>query len=161
LGYVHKGIELLMSGAPLERGAKLAGRTSGDATVAYALAFARAAEAALGVEVPPRAVDLRAGMAKLERIANHCSDFGAIFNCASFSSLHAHAGILRELPLRAGQSCFGHRLMMDRIVPGGVASDLAADGVERLRSLVAETHRRLPGLAEVYENTASLQDRTV
>src|SRR3954468_4048620 len=45
LGYVHKGIEGLMCGATLEQGAKLAGRTSGDSTVAYALAFARAAEA--------------------------------------------------------------------------------------------------------------------
>ena len=47
LGYVHKGIEALMAGAPLDAAAKLAGRASGDSTVAYALAFARAAEAAL------------------------------------------------------------------------------------------------------------------
>ena len=39
LGYVHKGIEGLMAGAPIARGAQLAGRTSGDSTVAYALAF--------------------------------------------------------------------------------------------------------------------------
>src|SRR3954451_8512980 len=48
LGYVHRGIESLMSGSTLEGAAKLAGRTSGDSTVAYALAFARAAESALG-----------------------------------------------------------------------------------------------------------------
>ena len=47
LGYVHKGIESLMAGATLEQAAKLAGRTSGDSTVAYAFAFAQAAEAAL------------------------------------------------------------------------------------------------------------------
>ena len=51
LGYVHKGIESLMAGASIEQGAQLAGRTSGDSTVAYALAFARAVEAALRVEV--------------------------------------------------------------------------------------------------------------
>src|SRR5262249_28391883 len=56
LGYVHKGIESLMSGASIERGARLAGRTSGDSTVAYALAFAHAVEAALELQVPPRAV---------------------------------------------------------------------------------------------------------
>src|SRR5205814_5271531 len=56
LGYVHKGIESLMSGATLEKAAQLAGRTSGDSTVAYALAFAHAVEGALEVEVPPRAV---------------------------------------------------------------------------------------------------------
>src|SRR6185436_7468437 len=76
LGYVHKGIEALMNGAAIERGAKLAGRTSGDSTVAYALAFARATEAALGIAAPPRAVHLRALMAELERIANHFGDFG-------------------------------------------------------------------------------------
>ena len=161
LGYVHKGIEGLMSGATLERGAKLAGRTSGDSTVAYALAFARAAEAALGIEAPPRAVYLRALMAELERIANHFGDFGAICNDASFSIMHAQCGILRELILRAAYACFGHRLMMDRIVPGGLAVDLASDGAAPLRALVDEIRRRFPELIETYDNTASLQDRTV
>ena len=161
LGYVHKGIEGLMAGASLEGGARLAGRTSGDSTVAYALAFARAAEAALGIEPPRRAVHLRAIMAELERIANHLGDFGAICNDASFSLLHAQCGILRELTLRASHACFDHRLMMDRIMPGGVAADLAPDGAERLRVLVGEIRRRFPELVEVYDNTASLQDRTV
>ncbi|MCA8928469.1 MAG: NADH-quinone oxidoreductase subunit C, partial [Alphaproteobacteria bacterium] len=43
LGYVHKGIEGLMAGASLADAARLAARTSGDSTVAYALAFAQAA----------------------------------------------------------------------------------------------------------------------
>src|SRR5262245_43288111 len=161
LGYVHKGIEALMAGATLERGARLAGRTSGDSTVAYALAFARAVEAALGIEPPPRAVHLRALMAELERIANHLGDFGAICNDASFSILHAQCGMLRELTLRAAHACFGHRLMMDRIVPGGVAADLTAEGLAQLRALIDAVRRRFPELVEVYDNTASLQDRTV
>ena len=37
LGYTHKGIEGLMIGASLERAVQLAGRVSGDSTVAYAL----------------------------------------------------------------------------------------------------------------------------
>ena len=161
LGYVHKGVEGLMSGATLERGAKLAGRTSGDSTVAYALAFARAAEVALGIEAPVRAVHLRALMAELERIANHLGDFGAICNDASFSIMHAQCGILRELTLRAAHACFGHRLMMDCVVPGGIAADLAVDGAALLRALVGEVRRRFPELIELYDNTASLQERTV
>ncbi len=125
LGYVHKGIDSLMTGASLEKAARLAGRTSGDSTVAYALAFARAVEAALDIDVPPRAHDLRALMAELERLANHFGDIGAICNDASFSIMHAHCGILRERTLRTAEACFGHRLMMDRVVPGGVAADLA------------------------------------
>ena len=92
------------------------------------IAFARAVEAALGIEPPPRAVWLRALMAELERLANHFGDIGAICNDASFSLMHAHCGILREQVLRAADACFGHRLMMDRVVPGGVAADLGKDG---------------------------------
>ena len=161
LGYVHKGIESLMAGQTTDRAAVLAGRVSGDSTVAYALAFSRAIEAAQGADVPGRAVWLRALMAELERLANHFGDIGAICNDAAFAMLHAHCGLLRELVLRAADSCFGHRLMMDRIVPGGVAADLSDDGRRRVSELVAHVRKRFPELVELYDNTASLQDRTV
>lgn len=161
LGYTHKGIEGLMAGADLDRAAKLAGRVSGDSTVAYAFAFARAAEAAVDTEVPQRAIWLRALMAEIERLANHLGDIGAVCNDASFALMHAHCGILRERVLRAADHCFGHRLMRDRIVPGGMTVDLTADGIAVLRQLVAEIRRWLPPLIDLYDNTASLQDRTV
>jgi Ni,Fe-hydrogenase III large subunit/Ni,Fe-hydrogenase III component G len=161
LGYVHKGIESLMQGATLEQAAKLAGRTSGDSTVAYAFAFAQATEAALQVKVPPRALYLRALMAELERLANHFGDIGAICNDASFALMHAQTGILRERTLRAAEACFGHRLMMDAIVPGGIARDIAADGAAHVQALLTEVRRMFPRLVELYDNTASLQDRTV
>jgi len=161
LGYVHKGIEQLMQGATLDQAARLAARTSGDSTVAYSFAFAQAAEAALQVQVPPRAVYLRALMAELERLANHFGDIGAICNDASFTLMHAQCGILRERTLRTAEACFGHRLMMDAIVPGGVARDIAADGGSQVQDLLAEIRRVFPRLIELYDNTASLQDRTV
>jgi Ni,Fe-hydrogenase III large subunit len=161
LGYVHKGIERLMQGAPLDRAAVLAGRVSGDSTVAYALAFARAVEAAHGAQVPPRAVWLRALMAELERLANHFGDIGAICNDAAFAMMHAQCGHLREEVLRVADWCFGHRLMMDRVVPGGVCRDLSGGGNVLVRSLLDEIRRRFPELIELYDNTASLQDRTV
>jgi Ni,Fe-hydrogenase III large subunit len=161
LGYVHKGIEGLMAGADLASAARLAGRVSGDSAVAYAFAFARAVEAALGIEVPARAAWLRALMAELERLANHFGDIGAICNDASFALMHAHTGVLRERVLRAADACFGHRLMRDAIVPGGVAVDLAPGSDEILRGLLAEIRARFPALIDLYDNTASLQDRTV
>jgi Ni,Fe-hydrogenase III large subunit len=161
LGYVHKGIEGLMTGADLDKGAMLAGRTSGDSTVAYALAFAHAVEAALKVKVPERAVWLRALMAELERLANHFGDIGAICNDASFSILQADFAILRERVLRAADACFGHRLMRDRIVPGGVTQDIVPDSLGQVAALIEVVRRRFPELVEVYDNTASLQDRTV
>jgi Ni,Fe-hydrogenase III large subunit len=79
-----------------------------------------AAESAMQLEIPTRAIWLRALMAELERLANHLGDIGAICNDAAFALLHAHFGALRERTLRAADIAFGHRLMRDRIVPGGV-----------------------------------------
>jgi len=161
LGYVHKGIDALMVGAPIERAAQLAGRVSGDSTVAFALAFALAVEAALGAGVPPRAVWLRALAAELERLANHFGDIGAVCNDAAFAMMHAQCGLLREQVLRTADGCFGHRLMMDRVIPGGMRCDLAREGERLLRALVADVRTRFPELIELYEDTASLKDRTV
>jgi Ni,Fe-hydrogenase III large subunit len=161
LGYCHKGVDALMAGASVERAAVLAGRVSGDSTVAFSLAFAQALEAALGSEIPPRAAWLRALLAELERLANHLGDIGAVCNDAAFAIMHAQFALLRERVLRASDACFGHRLMMDRVVPGGLSRDLAADGERVLHGLLAQVRRDLPDLVEVYDNTASLKDRTV
>lgn len=161
LGYAHKGIEGLMAGATLVTAMKLAGRVSGDSTVAYSLAFAQAVESALGMKIPARGIWLRALMAELERIANHLGDIGAVCNDAAFALMHAHCGALREEVLRASATAFGSRLMRDRIIPGGVVLDLSEDGETAVRQLIDHIRRRLPRLVELYDSTASLQDRTV
>ena len=93
-------------------------------------------------------------MAEIERIANHLGDIGAICNDASFALMHAHTGALRELALRAADHAFGHRLMMDRIAPGGVDVDLDRDKRAALREMVATIRERFPRLVELYDNTA-------
>ena len=161
LGWLHKGTLGLMHGKSPRAAARFAARLSGDSTVAHSLAFARAAEAAAGAEVPPRAVALRAVMAELERIANHLGDCGAIAEDVAFPFLCARFCWHREAMLRAAAVAFGHRLMMDAVVPGGVAVDLAAEGVAAIRALIAEARATFPKLVRLYDNTASLQDRTV
>jgi Ni,Fe-hydrogenase III large subunit len=100
-------------------------------------------------------------MAELERLANHLGDIGAICNDAAFAIMHAHCGVLREVVLRASELAFGHRLMMDRIVPGGVESDIRDNGIAATRALLVTFAERFEGLVGCYDDTASLQDRTV
>jgi Ni,Fe-hydrogenase III large subunit len=100
-------------------------------------------------------------MAELERLANHLGDIGAICNDAAFAIMLAHCGVLREQVLRASQAAFGHRLMMDGVVPGGVGVDLADEGYAAIVAVTREVRQRLPLLADLYDDTASLQDRTV
>jgi len=160
LGYVHKGVDALLTDAGLAKAARIVARISGDSTVALSFAFARAVEAALGIEAPRRAAILRGVMAELERIANHLGDIGAVCNDAAFALIHAHCGIFRERVLAASDAAFGHRLMMDRIVPGGVAPDMAADGGAAILAALDDIAPRFEEIAALYDDTPSLQDRT-
>jgi len=161
LGYKHKGIQGLVRGRAPRAAARVVARLSGDSTVAHAWAFAAAAEAALGVAVPPRAVLLRALMLEMERVANHLNDVGFLCNDAAFPWPHARLGALREVVLRANDAAFGHRLLMDRIVPGGISIDIAPSGPEAVREALALVAAELPAVRHVIEEHASLADRLV
>lgn len=160
LGYVHKGIDGLLTDVEMDKAARIVARISGDSTVAYSFGFARAVETALDIDVPERAQVLRGVMAELERVANHFGDIGAICNDASFPLIHAHCGIFRERILAACDSAFGHRLMMDRIVPGGIADDIAPGGARRILGALDEVEPRVAEVVRHYDDTPSLQDRT-
>jgi Ni,Fe-hydrogenase III large subunit len=75
--------------------------------------------------------------------------------------MHASCGLLREHVLRTAHGCFGHRLMMDCVLPGGMRADLASGAEQKIASLLDLVARRFPELVELYDNTASLKDRTV
>jgi Ni,Fe-hydrogenase III large subunit len=161
LGYAHKGLLGLMLGKSPRAAARFAARLSGDSTVAHAWAFAAAAEAATETAPPPRALQLRGLMAELERIANHLNDWGFLCNDAAFAWPHARCGLLREGVLRASEAAFGHRLMMDRLVPGGVSIDIAPSGPEAILAALSAVADEMPALRRICEDHASLQDRLV
>ena len=119
LGYVHKGIEKRFESLGVHDGFRLAGRVSGDSTVAYAWAYAMAAEAAAWLTPPPRALWLRALWLERERIANHLGDLGYLGNDAGLAMGLAQFSRLKEEVLRLNATLFGHRYLMDLIVPGG------------------------------------------
>ncbi len=146
LGYAHKGTLALMRGKSPRTAARFVARLAAEATVAHSIAFARATEAALDVEAPPRAAALRAVMAEQERIAGHLDAIGEMAAEAGLAALHAAAGREREVLLRAADRAFGHRLMMDVAVPGGVAADIASDGAATLRDAARAVAGGLPAL---------------
>ncbi len=137
LGHVHRGISLLARGKPPRAAARFAARIAADATIAHALAFARAAEAIAGEMPPPRALALREAMAAAERIT---AALGRLAGLAGAGRMDP-AGIpaLVEGWREAAAQGFGHRLMMDCVVPGGLAADLAPAGAAAFGAALART----------------------
>ncbi|MHB8668331.1 MAG: hydrogenase large subunit [Burkholderiales bacterium] len=161
LCYKHKGIEKLFETMTLAEGARLAGRISGDSTVAYAWAYAMAVEGATGTEPPRRALGLRAIMLELERIANHLGDLGYLGNDVAFSFGFFQFWRLKEDLLRLQGELFGHRYLMDQVVPGGVACDLPRERAERLLARLEQIEAEVTTLKTIYDDHAGAQDRFI
>ncbi|MFI4953780.1 MAG: NADH-quinone oxidoreductase subunit C [Burkholderiales bacterium] len=159
LGYAHKGIEKRFESLPLADGYRLAGRVSGDSTVAYAWAYAQAAESITGCAAPPRAAWLRALCLERERVANHLGDLGYLGNDGGFAFGHSQFSRLREDVLRLNDRAFGHRLLMDVVLPGGVARDLDAGEAAAMREQCVALVREIAILRDIYDEHAGLQDR--
>jgi len=159
LGYKHKGIEKRFESLSLEQGAKLAGRISGDSTVAYAWAYAQAVESAAAAAPSPRALALRAVLLELERIHNHLGDLGYLGNDAALAFGFAQFWILKEEALRMNNELFGHRYLMDKIVPGGVVCDLDGPGIDRVLQLLKHLEHEVKTLKDIYDEHAGVQDR--
>jgi len=159
LGYVHKGIEKLAEGRDPHGLARLAGRVSGDTTCGHAWAACMAMERAAGIEIPLRAAFIRGLLAERERVINHLWDLGALCNDVGFAFGYYQFGRLREQWLRENQAWFGHRLMMDRIVPGGVAVDVCPDDAMKMHRSVVRLREEFSELMTILDANSSLEDR--
>jgi Ni,Fe-hydrogenase III large subunit len=159
LGYGHRGLSGAMHGKSPAAAARLVGRISAEASVAHAWAFARAAEAATGIEAPPRAVLIRLVLAECERLACHLSDWGAAMGAIGLDWAQARCATLLETLRRAHEAAFGQRLPLDLVLPGGLATDLAPGGADALLAALAALEEDLPTLQAVQDEHAGAQDR--
>jgi Ni,Fe-hydrogenase III large subunit len=159
LGYKHKGIERRFTELPALDAHRLAGRVSGDSTVAYAWACCMALESACGHVVDARAQSLRALLLERERVANHLGDLGALGNDAALAFAQAQFSRLREDWQRLSMQVFGHRLLMDVVVPGGVAVDPPAEALAEMAAQCERIAREAATLRAILDDHAGLQDR--
>ncbi len=129
--------------------------------MAYAWAYAMALESITGTRPGKRALRLRALLLERERITNHLGDLGFIGNDGGLAVGLAQFSRLKEDLLRSNAALFGHRYLMDRIVPGGVAVDIDDPGRDRLLAEADRLEAELRSLRAIYYDHAGLQDRCI
>jgi Ni,Fe-hydrogenase III large subunit/Ni,Fe-hydrogenase III component G len=159
LGYVHKGIESRLAGMPAPLGYRVAGRASGDSTVAYAWAYCQALEGLCSMTVPRRALQLRAVFLELERLQNHLGDLGALGNDAGFAFGLAQFSRLKEELIRQMATTFGSRYLFDAIVPGGVRPEPTTAGLAALAQRIERLAPQCAHLQSIYDEHGGVRDR--
>lgn len=156
--FKHRGIAKRFENLTPADGVLVAERVEGIASVAHALAFSHAAEAAAGISVPPRAALLRVILAELERIANHLDVAMRLSDAAGLAVATSRFGWHKETTMRIMSRLTGSRFGRTAVVPGGVRADLAAPDTALLTDL-ATLHKRILSDAARTMRTPSFLDR--
>ena len=132
LGQVHRAIEWTgLKRNPIQI-LYLAERICGICSISHPIAFARAVENAIGIEVPERAEYLRVIQAELERICSHILWAGVAAHEIGFDSVLFLTWQMREKALDLTEYLTGNRITKAIITVGGVRRDITKDHLPRI-----------------------------
>jgi len=159
LFYKHRGVEKIAEGQYPESALLLAERFSGNSAFGHGLAFCQALESISGTAVPPRALLVRTALAELERLRYHAAVIAEIAGSTALAVAKAWGQELEEELLRLSGEVCGHRYLFGVVAPGGLARDLDAGGLARLRSVTAAVTERLDRFEHLLERSSSFLDR--
>ncbi|MGA8079601.1 MAG: NADH-quinone oxidoreductase subunit C [Xanthobacteraceae bacterium] len=159
LFFKHRGMEKRFEGLLPERGVVLAERVSGVGSVAHALAYCQAMEAAAGCDVPERARVLRLVLAEMERLYNHLHYFGHLCSTTTLKVGEAEGKLLEEQAKQLNTRLTGSRFLRSLLAIGGLRRDLAPE--DWLDEALDGLHAHFARYARHMENTASHLDRLI
>jgi Ni,Fe-hydrogenase III large subunit len=96
LFYKYRAVEKVAEGKTVTDAELLAERFSAKSAFAHSLAYCQAVERAAGIDVPPRAIQLRVALAELERLRHHAGAIEAICQSTALNVSEAQAAIVRS-----------------------------------------------------------------
>ncbi len=159
LFFKHRGMERRFEGLEPERGVVLAERVSGVGSVAHALAYCQAVEAAAHCTVPPRARFLRVVLAEMERLYNHLHYFGHLCHTTTLKVGEAEGKLLEERAKQLNTRLTGSRFLRSVLAAGGLRRDLLPK--PWLAAELDALGEQFNAYARHMENTASHLDRLI
>ncbi len=141
IGLMHRSMERLYEARDYRQLMMLANRQDWVSSAATELLIARAVEAAMGIEVPARAVVIRTLLAEAARAS------ALLAFLAPVLPDHAPAAALREQLARAQERATGSRVHAMHARIGGVAADLDDATIDEYRAAAQAISRAMPRIS--------------
>ena len=159
LFYTHRGVEKLAEDLGLEHVLLLSERISGDEAVANSSAYCQALEKVAGVLPPPRALQIRAVCAELERVYNHLGTLAGLSTDVGFPYGAARLNILKERMMRLNEQVAGSRLLFGVNRLGGVGVDMPSEKSRLVKGTVDTVLADFNRIVKLLRNDSSVMDR--
>ncbi|MBT6811979.1 MAG: NADH-quinone oxidoreductase subunit D, partial [Anaerolineae bacterium] len=163
MGYLHRNHEKIGERNTYLQNMPFTDRLDYLSSMSNNFGYAIAVEKLIGIEVPERAEYIRVIMAELTRIQNHLFAIGMFLNdIGAFFTPSLYAIEERELVLDIFEMVSGSRMMCNYFRFGGLARDLPAGSLQKIKDLVFD---RLPRKTDEMDRFLSeneiLRSRTV
>lgn len=159
IGYLHRGFEKHSENSTWTQVVPYTDRLNYCSAMLNNVAYCRAVEKLLGIEVPPRTKGIRVIISEISRIIDHLVclaaalvDLGALTN---FWYLFA----LREKAYEALEGLCGARLTSSYVRVGGVADDLDAAFIGRVKAFIQELPAAVNDVLGLIKNNRIFLDR--
>jgi NADH-quinone oxidoreductase subunit D len=160
MGYVHRGIERLCQQRTYIQNVHLVERVCGICSHVHALTYCQAVETLLDIEVPPRALYLRALLCELERIHSHLLWLGVLANNIGLDTVFMYAWRDREIVLDVMEALSGGRVSHAINTIGGTRQDVTPQQKEHVLEQLDVLEKQIELAYNFVVHERTLQART-
>jgi NADH:ubiquinone oxidoreductase subunit D/NADH:ubiquinone oxidoreductase subunit B-like Fe-S oxidoreductase/NADH:ubiquinone oxidoreductase subunit C len=149
-GYVHRSMEKLAETKLYVQNIPLFERLAINDPANMNLAYVRAVEHALSIEVPERAQYLRTIMCELSRIEAFYYDSGIFSLFFGHTTGFMYCMAIREMVIEALMQISGSRSAPSFLVPGGLRRDISDNVLDLIDNLTSAFDRRMKKFEDIF-----------
>ncbi len=161
LGYVHRGLEMLVDKRDYHQMIYVVERVCGICSCIHGMCYCEALEKLMGVEVPQRAKYLRIIWSELHRIHSHLLWLGLFADAFGFESLFMQFWKLREKFMDLNEATAGNRVILSVNVVGGVRRDISPEHLKWILDEVTVLETEMARLSKTILDDYTVKKRTV
>lgn len=159
-GYVHRGLETLVSKKDFRQMVQVVERVCGICSCIQALTYVQALEELFEAEIPPRAKFLRVIWSELHRTHSHLLWLGLFADAFGFESLFMQCWKIREKIMDIQEATAGNRVIVSVNIIGGTRYDLDETQCRNILDTVDEVEKDMLQIKKVFFEDYSVLKRT-
>lgn len=159
IGFVHRGLEILVQKREFTEYAYVAERICGICSYMHGMSYCDAVEHIMNVEIPDRAKYLRTIWSEMSRIHSHLLWLGLLADAFGFESLFMQSWRMREKVLDMFEASTGGRVIFSVNQVGGVLKDMDSTMLNHFVSELNDIEKDLKVLAKTFLDDAAVNNR--
>lgn len=159
VGYIHRGLELLVEKRDWLDYVHVAERICGICSFMHGMGYCAAIEQLAEITVPDRALFLRTFWCELERIQSHLLWIGLAADALGFENLFMASWRAREIVVDVAEETSGGRVIFGSAIPGGVSRNPSDETLARCLKALKPLRSEVLRLANVMIEDATVRHR--